>query len=344
MSNWSIRAIQDLVLNERKWEKKNMYATDAEKCLAGVYYSLIGEDPTNPTTPRQKRKMEVGEMIEQVQVKKLKALGIFVGGQDRIADEEYMVSGRPDALVISPDNCTETVKIHILAKKEIFQSLQDLDKLYWEAAGKKDFSERNLIQKKKDYLYEEDEKISKMILDEAEKDPTNQIMLLEIKSIVTTGFEWRIKEGKPMDSHSKQVMFYGWKLRNKFKNLIMRVVYVDNAYQDLIEFDVEYDERIIDDLKKKWQAIKEAVRNKVPAPCCPDVVRNPMNGRYQINFQADWCNYHIKCTGDPNWKAKAIKKVEELNSNLPKRTYAARRKSVGKDDNTNEPKLPGHKA
>src|SRR3990172_3315919 len=103
--NWSVKAIQNIILDRDEWEKKNLYATDSDRCRSGVYYEMKGEKPTNPIKPENLRRMEVGKMIEMSQIKKLRYLGILLDAQTRIFDEKYNVSGRPDAIIISPIDC-----------------------------------------------------------------------------------------------------------------------------------------------------------------------------------------------------------------------------------------------
>lgn len=322
INNWSIKSLEDLVLDSKSWEKKNIYATDSDKCLAGVYYSLTGESPTNPISPKSLRRMEVGNMVEENLVKKLKSQGIFIGGQDRISIPEFGVSGRPDGIIISPESCTDEAKKAIARKKEIYEKLKlidiDVNAYLYRNNEKIDgqFVDIEDAMRIKREFISEDETINEYLL-RPNKD--NSIILLEIKSITEKGFEYRQKEGKPMESHVKQLMMYFSELRKTYPWLLARVLYSDTSYQNLLEFDVEFDQGAFDDLKKTWKTIKESVENNVPLPAAPDIVLNPKTGRWQVNYQADWCNYHIKCTGDPNWKTKAIRKVEELNSQIPRR-------------------------
>lgn len=319
MSLWSLKAIQDMVLDVEKWDKSNLYATDSEKCPCGVYHALKGEEPTSPIDPRGMRRMEVGNMIEANQVKKLKSLGILIDAQSRLYDEEYKVSGRHDGIVISPENCTDEAKKLIERKKEIFQTISDEEKAKWEMISKyqaHEIDQDALIEELQKVvsitqpLYTEDAEINEQLLIPNEE---NQLIVQEIKSIVSNGFRWRQQDDEPMSSHKKQLMFYLWKLREKYPNIQGRVLYVSTDYQDLLEFVVDYDETIIDDLKKFWSMINESVETDTPPPASPAVVQNPKTGKFQINYKAEWCPYHIKCTGDPNWLQKAKLEVKERN-------------------------------
>ncbi len=331
MNDWSIKSIQNLVLEKEEWEKKNLYATDSEKCPAGIYYQLIGEKATSPEDPKGLRRMEIGNMIEAIQIKKLRSLGLLVEAQRRILDEEYNVSGRHDGIVISPTECTDRAKELIERKKAIYSALQSQDnvlKILLEdyrlgKITKEVFlSFQSESNKAKQDLYDEEYEINKELL---VPDPKNSLIVMEIKSIVEFGFDWRAKEGKPMDGHRNQLMFYLWKLRNIYPWILGRVIYVDTSYQNLLEFNVDFDQSIIDNLKTFWKTINDCVKSKTPPPAAPSLVLNNKTGRWQINYQADWCRYHIHCTGDPQWKVKALAELEKLNPAKSTRTYSRKK-------------------
>lgn len=318
MQAWSFKQLQDAPDEREAWEKKTIYATDADKCLCGVYHQLKGAKPDAPIPANNLRRMAVGEIIEANQVKLLKRAGLFLDAQSRIFDEEYNVSGRHDGLIISPVNCTDEAKKIIEEKKNIYSEIEAQEKLWWKALNeyklgtlkKPDYLAQNAsITERKTILYDNDKVLSLELL-EPNKD--NQLMLLEFKSIVLSGFAWRKREGVPMDAHTHQIMFYIWKLRNTIPNLLSRMVYVDTSYQNILEFDVQYDENIINQLKQKWSIINTAVKNNKAPAAAPNIVRNP-KGKWQVNWQADWCQYHSKCTGNPNWKQEAIDEVKKLN-------------------------------
>ncbi len=316
--DWSIKEIQDLILEREEWTKKNLYATDSDKCPRGIYYALIGEKESSPDDPEGIRRMEVGTMVEYNQIKKLKSLGILIEAQRRIADEEYNVSGRHDGIVISPVQCTDEAKEMIERKKEIFKELATLEKMHYQNISSyqaKEIDRKELMGRqisdldKKQDLYDEDYALNQELL---KPNPENSLILIEIKSTVLTGFKWREKEG-PSESHSKQIMFYLWKLREIYPWMKGRIIYVDTSYQNILEFDVDVDPQMIEDLKRFWSHINECVKNKELPPAAPDIVQDSKYKKWKVNYQAEWCKYHNLCTGDPDWLGKAIKKVADLN-------------------------------
>jgi hypothetical protein len=85
-----------------------------------------------------------------------------------------------------------------------------------------------------------------------------------------------------------------------------------------LEFDIEYDENVLNELKSTWKVINDAVKTKTPPPHVPNIVKNPFSGKWKVNALAEWCPYHILCTGDPEWKIKAMLDVKRLNSKKQK--------------------------
>ena len=314
---WSIKEIQNIVEEREAWEKKTLYATDADKCPRGTYFAMTGVEPTFPIDPQSLRRMELGEMIERGQVKKLKSLGIFLSAQERIFDEKYNVSGRIDALIIDPESCSKKAKSLIEEKKKIYKELESLDKNVWKGVDKlygkdiqlEEFQKgRDSLNHRKDSLYERDRQINELLMI-----PENPLMVVEIKSISEYGFKYREREGIPMESHEKQTMFYKWKLQEKFPNIEARVLYVGLPYQDLLEFDVKVDPDKLKNLQSFWNMMNKCLKNKELPPLISSVIQNPFSSVWQVNYQAEWCRYHDKCTGDANWLKKAMDTVKSLN-------------------------------
>lgn len=339
MIDWSITEIQNILLEQEEREKKNLYATDSEKCVRGLYLSLLGEKASHPIDAKALRRMEVGNMIERNQVEKLKSLGLLIEAQRRIYDEEGNVSGRHDGILISPVFCTAEAKDMIARKRELYKLIKEQDSLYWETINQYNAEEidretfkskmLSIIENKTEF-YDEDKVLNKALL---VPNPENQLIVMEIKSIVEFGFKYRRMENAPMDSHRKQVMFYLWKLREIYPNIKARVIYVDTSYQELLEFDVELDPDLIDDMKRFWSTINECVQTKTPPPAAPDVVQDQKTGKWKVNFMAEWCRYHDRCTDNPLWLSEAIQKVKELNeTNVTTRKRRSSVRDIPKDD------------
>lgn len=319
LHDWSIKQVQDMVSEREEWTKKNVYVTDCGKCPAGVYFALKGIKTTNPIPAKNMRRMEVGTFIEQSFIKKLKSLGILLSAQDRLFDEAAGLSGRPDAIIISPTSCTDEAKGWISERVELYKLLKNIDKDWYDLLRKEEagelstadfLKEETKLNKKKRAVYAADKRLQDKLL---VPDPQNSLMVAEVKSIVSTGFTWRKKEGKPMEDHEKQDMFYLWKLRAKYPWMIGRVVYVSTDYQELLEFNVDVDEDKIQQMLDFATYVNKCAKDNVQPEPAPDVIRNPMTGKWQVNTTASWCDYHIQCTGNADWLAKAFDKVELLN-------------------------------
>lgn len=319
---WSIKAIQDLSLDEEEWEKKNLYATDTiDKCHRGLYYALKGYKKTSEIEPENLRRMEVGKMIELNQIKKLKSLGIFLGTQDRLYDEECKVSGRLDALLVSPDQCTPKIKKLIARKKEIYNDLDRYGKNLWKGIddyNKGEISEGEFLKGKQSIMeaqhqfYNMEREIDKIILDEA-NNKANSFMVVEVKSMNEWGFKYRQAEGTPMDTHHDQALFYLWKLKERFANIVARILYVQIPYQNLLEFDVPYNEQRLNEMKAFWKDLNRCVEQNRSPELAPPVIYSEKTKKYQVNKAAEWCNYHELCTGDKGWLDKALVEVKKLN-------------------------------
>ncbi len=58
-------------------------------------------------------------------------------------------------------------------------------------------------------------------------------------------------------------MYYLWKLRDKYPNLTAKLLYVGVPYQNMIEFDVEFDMTVIDNLKRSGRIYGSALKTKL---------------------------------------------------------------------------------
>lgn len=339
---FSIKQIQDLVIEEvdEPREKKTIYATDNSKCPRGVYYSLKGEIPTKPIDPESLRRMETGKLIEGVQIRKLRSLGILIeaegGSQHRAFNEKYNVSGRIDALVISPDHCTKEAKEIIKRKKEIYKTFSDYRNNRYE--GLKKFTEGTISKEQflagkmklvelEDKLYSENSKLNKKLLI---PDPKNQLMIVEVKSSNEWGFKYYIKENKPNESHENQTLFYLSEFMKKYPNITARILYVAVPYQELLEFNVPFDTERLKNLRKFWTMMNDSLKTGKLPPIAPDVIQNEETGTWRVNYQAEWCRYHDKCTGDPAWFEKAKHKVISLNLKKEKPIKKVEKKIIKK--------------
>ena len=77
--------------------------------------------------------------------------------------------------------------------------------------------------------------------------------------------------------------------------------------------------------------VDELTEKGEPPVVAPAVVRS-WSGKWQVNKLAEWCPYHIKCTGDPNWLTKAMEEVKRLNSTETPAQRKVAKKTTAKEE------------
>jgi len=144
--------------------------------------------------------------------------------------------------------------------------------------------------------------------------------LVEVKSMHSAGFHWRLKSGfKPLEHHEAQLLMYMGKLREKYteslKGCICYVSKDDLLIQQIpVQWNEEKYELIIahfKELDRCWKA------QELPAPIA-EVVFDEHKKKWQVNWKAKYCGYHALCTGDPEWELKANAEVKRLNDLMEK--------------------------
>lgn len=85
--------------NREPYVKKSWWATDLNSCLRGVFYRRKGLPPTSVITPDRMGIMEVGKIVEEWIVNKVKQSGNLVAEQLRVEAPEYEASGKVDLIV-----------------------------------------------------------------------------------------------------------------------------------------------------------------------------------------------------------------------------------------------------
>ena len=68
-------------------------------CLRALYWGWTGEKITNPNDAHSIRRMEIGKVIEELEVARYKTMGICAGKSVRFYLPEYNISGEVDAFV-----------------------------------------------------------------------------------------------------------------------------------------------------------------------------------------------------------------------------------------------------
>jgi len=93
----------DKIINEsfirEPYIKKSWWATDLNSCLRGAFYRRKGLPPTSTIPPGRMGIMEVGKIVEEWIVNKVKLSGNLVAEQLRIEAPEYEASGKVDLIL-----------------------------------------------------------------------------------------------------------------------------------------------------------------------------------------------------------------------------------------------------
>ncbi len=93
----------DEIINEsfkrEPYAKKSWWATDLNSCLRGAFYRRKGLPPTSIIPPDRMGIMEVGKIVENWIVDKVKQSGRLVAEQLRVEAPEYEASGKVDLII-----------------------------------------------------------------------------------------------------------------------------------------------------------------------------------------------------------------------------------------------------
>ncbi|HAJ44384.1 MAG: hypothetical protein UV53_C0002G0024 [Candidatus Azambacteria bacterium GW2011_GWE1_42_9] len=93
----------DKIINEsfvrEPYAKKSWWATDLNSCLRGAFYRRKGLPPTSIIPPGRMGIMEVGKIVEEWIVNKVKQSGHLIAEQLRIEAPEYEASGKVDLIL-----------------------------------------------------------------------------------------------------------------------------------------------------------------------------------------------------------------------------------------------------
>lgn len=92
------KIINDSFIRE-PYAKKSWWATDLNSCLRGAFYRRKGLPPISVITPDRMGIMEVGKIVEEWIVNKVKQSGNLVAEQLRVEAPEYEASGKVDLIL-----------------------------------------------------------------------------------------------------------------------------------------------------------------------------------------------------------------------------------------------------
>ena len=122
---------------------------------------------------------------------------------------------------------------------------------------------------------------------------------------------------KPKEGHLYQIMFYLWKLQDKYPGIEGRILYVSRDDLTIHEIPVKYDKGTMDFVLRSIDVLNESIKNKKAPVTIPDIVLDA-KGKWRINWQAKFCSHHALCMNDVQWEQKAEEKIKEKNVKIKK--------------------------
>lgn len=141
--------------------------------------------------------------------------------------------------------------------------------------------------------------------------------LYEIKTMHSQGFWYRERAGKlALPHHELQVTAYLWLLRERLPDLRARIWYVSKDDLAVLSVPVEYRGGNVEELKRQLDLLNQAWEQQIPPDPAEALVFDEASGKWGVNWQAKYCPTHERCTGDPEWLARAEKQVKERNKKL----------------------------
>jgi hypothetical protein len=138
------------------------------------------------------------------------------------------------------------------------------------------------------------------------QDPDGYPHLLEIKSQNSQAFHWNKKRGGEANPiHVQQVSLYYSKLKEKYPNLRMSIVYISKDDLCIEQYQVEYNQKTVDAslarakaLKKHWDA------GTLPEKSDP-VIYDKLKKKWEVDWRARYCPVHNLCMENDNWESEA---------------------------------------
>ena len=85
--------------NREPYTKRSWWATDLNSCLRGAFYRRKGLPPTSTIPVERMGIMEVGKIVEEWIVNKVKLSGRLIAEQLRVEAPEYETSGKIDLII-----------------------------------------------------------------------------------------------------------------------------------------------------------------------------------------------------------------------------------------------------
>lgn len=338
--NWS--AFDEMKTTEPEpWKKERWYSGDVNGCMGGAYFSRLGKKPTNPPQERNMRIMKMGKQMELLLVNEIldyyqkpvekhfvKQVGyIFNRLKLYCWNQEVFEKAREindsDAPVL--DKFHQYLEyIEYLFRKVFFEGYRFpwIDRIETQHYIRDDVLEIGM-------------RLDLLIICIPNTRPS---LIYEIKSINSKAFWWMSKSPKgfqPKEDHVKQAHLYLDYKRKVIPDIQARVLYISRDDMTIKECNILYDEKDALSQVEKFKYLGECWRKKIIPEVEPAIVFE--DGKYGVNWKAQYCSHHGLCMKDLLWEKKAEIEVARLNHKLkygkveepkeekkPKRKYAKR--------------------
>jgi hypothetical protein len=144
--------------------------------------------------------------------------------------------------------------------------------------------------------------------------------LVEVKSMHSAGFHWRLKSGfQPLEHHKAQALMYMGKLREKYtESLKACICYVSKDDLLIQQIPVQWDEDEYNEIINHFKELERCWKAQELPELISAVVFDEQKKKWQVNWKAKYCGHHAICTGDDEWELKANAEVKRLNKLIEK--------------------------
>lgn len=212
------------------------YPSSVGMCSRRIVYQMLGYSQ-KPMDPRILLIMENGTYMHERIEKILGDTGLLIAPEISFKKPEWRISGRSDAIIYNfrPHKSNDNI---ITLKEPIYKTDENGECI------RDENGHRIVIDEK--VLYE---------------GPDNDVMIVELKSISDSGFKWISKRG-PKENHKKQLQLYMYLTGIKEGMLL----YENKNTQELKEFFISYDEKLVKEVVNQIVYVNEHVNKKTLPP------------------------------------------------------------------------------
>ena len=283
IEKWSIQTFEDEYLEEKfkrtskpseKWRGSDMGA-----CFRKRIYSRQGVKPTEKLDARIRRVLDTGDIFHWKYQNFLKRIGILVGKEIEITNEEYNYIGHCDAVVGGIPK----------VKKELFE---------W---TNKKTGEKKLNEKMYNWTVKKMEEVKELPL-----------LLYDFKTQHSQSFHYLDKQG-PQKEHIHQLASYLTFIdKKKYPVTEGRLMYISKDDSRLLEFPVICNAKVETTIKEELRELQEYWDNKELPPKLDNTTEE--RGKKYPNWKCRFCSFLTHCKGK-DWYKEIKMATDSLNKN-----------------------------